>query len=120
MPILHKYVDQSGYYVKTNIKGNLVTFQLTKEGLSRLLQAGCDDKRKFPIQILLDLVRDGDAYTEGSGVSSVPDPKQIQFDFAPVPEIENLFPQCSKCASYDDLRFVLMNPTQDQAAQRHF
>lgn|SRR3989338_873851 len=111
MPILHKYIDQSGYYIKTNIKGNLVTFQLTKEGLSRLLQAGCDDKRKFPIQMLLDLVRDGGAYTEGSGVSPVSDPKQMEFDFAPIPEIEDLFPRCGKCKSYDNLRLVVQGET---------
>jgi hypothetical protein len=32
MPVLRRYVDKDGSYVLTGIKGNIVTFQLTKNG----------------------------------------------------------------------------------------
>ena len=91
MPVLHKYKDNPGNFIKANIKGNIVTFQLTNGGFARLTEAGFSPKNKFPLQLLVDLVRSGDAYTGGSGTTKVSDPSQLEFDFTPDPRELRLF-----------------------------
>jgi hypothetical protein len=113
MPVLHKYKDDSGYFIKANIKGSIVTFQLTESGYSRLIATGVDDNGKFLLQLLVDLVRSGEAYTGGTGTTPARNQSQLEFDFKPAPEVESLFPRCSRCASFDDLRLVLLDPSAE-------
>ncbi|MEI8349873.1 MAG: hypothetical protein WCI77_06945 [Candidatus Omnitrophota bacterium] len=118
MPVLHKYSERLGYYVLANIKGNIVTFQTTEAGVSRLKEAGYKSEQKFPLQILVDLVRSGDVFTYGSGAVKVSDPKQLKFeDLAPAPEVEKLFPQCDKCGSFDDLRLIVVGPSKEKESK---
>jgi len=109
MPVLHRYVDRDGSYVLTGIKGNIVTFQLTKNGEDRLLQTGVQAGQSFQRSLLLDLYRTGDAYTGGSGINSaslLPESGQLTFDFPDDPTSTDLFPSCSRCGSIDDLHLV--------------
>lgn len=107
MPVLHQYVDGRGYYVLTSIKGDVISFQLTVAGYKKLKEIGVRPGDRFSRFLLLDLYRDGDAYTHGSGISG-PEviPGQGEIDFSKDPEPETLFPHCSLCSSMDDLNLV--------------
>jgi hypothetical protein len=68
MPTLRRYVDGRGYYVKTVVKRQPVTFQLTKEGgnyLVSVLQLA--DQDIFSVAELDFLIKRGWAYTKRSG-----------------------------------------------------
>lgn len=107
MPVLHKYVDDRGYYILTSINGHVISFQLTAAGYKKLKEAGIVPGQKFSRFLLLDLYRSRDAYTHGSGVSG-PEviPGQGVLDFDKDPEPETLFPHCSLCSSIVDLNLV--------------
>lgn len=109
MPILRKHRDGQAYYVRTKIGGDIITFQLTKEGLERLHSAGVAPGEQFNRWLLLDLYRSGDAYTGGTGITEADltsRPIQEELDFSNDPEPETLFPSCAVCASLDDLHLV--------------
>jgi hypothetical protein len=107
MPVLHKYVDGSGYYILTSINGHVISFQLTAAGYKKLKEAGIGPGHKFSRFLLLDLYRDGHAYTHGSGLSG-PEviPGQGIIEFPPEPETEKLLPSCSNCSSLKDLHLA--------------
>jgi hypothetical protein len=108
MPLLHKYVESSAYYVRTKVKGTIVTFQVTADGLARLQSAGIVVGKPFSRWFLLDLYRSGEAYTGGTGLHEIEASglAQGELDFTSDPEPETLFPSCSRCASLDDLHLV--------------
>jgi len=109
MPVLHKYKDRNNYYILTAIKGNIITFQLAGDGYTKLIDAGIKPDEPFGRALLLDLVRSGDAYTQGTGpgiIDSDHDHRQLQFDFPEDPEPESMIPSCSNCSSLDDLHLV--------------
>lgn len=110
MPILHRYKDRDGYYTLTSIGGAIITFQLTDDGVQRLLDAGVQSDRPFPRGLLLDLFRSGDAYTRGQGAGEKVRPydlEQLEMDFSDDPDPESLFPRCSGCRSVEDLCLVV-------------
>jgi len=108
MPILHKYQDKSGWFVRTAIQNAIITFQLTATGAKRLLEAGVKDGSRFRRAILFGLYRTGDAYTHGTGPGVIEPYKrgQLEIDFSNDPEPETIFPRCSSCGSLSDLHFV--------------
>jgi hypothetical protein len=109
MPVLHRYADKESYYVLTSIKGNIITFQISRAGEEKLLSAGILPNQQFSRALLLDLYRTGDAFTHGSGPGAIRPPvddRQLALDFANDPEPETLFPACSSCASINDLHLV--------------
>jgi|WetSurSiteA1Bulk_404760.scaffolds.fasta_scaffold05106_3 hypothetical protein len=119
MPVLHKYKDKEGYYILTSIKGLVVTFQLTSEGLEKLITYGIEIGKKFPRALLLDLYRIGDAYTYGTGVEeSLPkiEARQLEFDFSDDSEPESMFPSCANCSSLNDLHLVEMKEKDSRAS----
>jgi hypothetical protein len=118
MPILHKYQDGQAYYVRTKVRGAIITFQLTTEGVERLRSAGVAPGERFNRWLLLDLYRSGFAYTGGTGVTEAEfadKAPQGELDFSHDPEPEALFPVCSGCASLDDLHLVEMQVDQPYA-----
>lgn len=109
MPILHKYKGKKASYILTSIQGSIVTFQLTGEGQQKLKEAGIQPGKPFGRALLLDLYRNGDVYTHGSGpgeIGSELDTRQMEFDFSDDSEPETMFPHCSACSSLHDLHFV--------------
>lgn len=108
MPVLHKYKDRDDYYILTRIKDNIVTFQLTDEGLQRLQKAGIIAGKKFRRVLLLDLYRSGLVFTQGTGSGEDIDPRQttLRFDLPNDPDREEMFPSCSVCRSINDLHLV--------------
>lgn len=104
MPILHKHKDSNSYYVLTSIKGKVVSFQLTAEGYAHLQEAGIIPGKPFNRFLLLDLYRDGHAFTGHTKTKHLP--KQGELDFTDDPEPETMFPSCSSCSSQEDLHFV--------------
>ncbi|MGB9006127.1 MAG: hypothetical protein WCB96_10420 [Candidatus Aminicenantales bacterium] len=108
MPILHRYQDKSGWFVRTSIENLIITFQLTAAGARRLLEAGIKDGSKFRRAILFELSRSGDAFTHGTGPGRIePHRKgQLGLDLSNDPEPATIFPRCSLCGSFDDLHLV--------------
>ncbi|MBN1664548.1 MAG: hypothetical protein JW943_13185 [Deltaproteobacteria bacterium] len=106
MPVLHKYVDRDAFYILTRINSNMVTFQLTDEGLRKLQKSRIISGQKFARALLLDLYRSGDVFTQGTGPGVTKVDRQLELDFSNDPEPETLFPSCSVCKSIDDLHLV--------------
>ena len=109
MPVLHHYKGRNEHYVLTSIRGNIITFQLTKTGEQRFKSAGIQSGETFGRALLLDLYRSGDAFTHGTGAGdeiSKTDSRQMQFDFRNDPDSESLFPTCAKCSSPIGLHLV--------------
>ncbi len=65
MPTLNAYVDGSGYYTKTNLRGRVATLQLAPAAARRLLAAGVKRGGEFPSGVLLAMLRDGEASVVG-------------------------------------------------------
>jgi hypothetical protein len=63
MPILHKYRNKEAYYVLAGVNGRIVTYRLSTDGASRLIDNGIDDGEKLSWSKLLELISHGDAYT---------------------------------------------------------
>ena len=119
MPVLHKYIGKSGYYVLTSIKGSIITFQLTSDGQKKLIESGIEPDQRFGRALLLDLIRSANAYTQGTGPSTIDSEKnklQLQFDFPDDPEPESMFPSCYDCSSLNDLHLVEIKDIESQAS----
>lgn len=67
MPVLHKYRNKEGHYILAGVQGKIVTYRLSTEGTQRLQDNSITDGAKFSWAILLELIRQGDAYTSNSG-----------------------------------------------------
>lgn len=110
MPVLHKYKDKIGYYIRTSIKGSIINFHLTTEGFNKILKAGIAPEQPFGRALLLDLYRTGDVFTHKSGPSEatgvVKDERQTVIDFSDDPDPEKMFPSCADCTSMNDLHLV--------------
>ena len=117
MPILHRYQDKSGYFVRTAIHKIIVTFQLTAYGAQRLLEAGVKAENKFRRAQLYELYRSGDAYTHGSGPGKIESfsVEQLDLDFSNDPEPETIFPKCASCSSMDDLHLAEIKDNQQHS-----
>jgi hypothetical protein len=106
MPVLHKYKDRNDYYILTKIENNIITFQLTSEGLQRLQKVGIKPGQKFVRAILLELYRTGDVFTSGTGPGEMTDERQTNLDFSNDSVSEKMFPSCANCSSLQDLHLV--------------
>ena len=67
MPVLHTYRSKEGHYILAGVNGRIVTYRLSTEGVRRLQDNSIIDGEKFSWQILLELIRQGDAYTSAPG-----------------------------------------------------
>ncbi len=67
MPALRAYRSKEGHYALAGIKGRIVTYRLSPEGAKQLHDNGILDDGKFTWSLLLELIRQGDAFTSSSG-----------------------------------------------------
>lgn len=67
MPVLHAYRSKEGNYALAGVKGKIVTYRLSPEGANRLHDNDIPDDGKFPWSLLLELIRQGDAFTRSGG-----------------------------------------------------
>jgi hypothetical protein len=67
MPVLHTYRSKEGHYILAGVNGRIVTYRLSSEGARRLQDNSITDGEKFTWAMLLELIRQGDAYTSNSG-----------------------------------------------------
>lgn len=67
MPVLHTYRSKEGHYILAGVNGRIVTYRLSIDGAKRLLESGIAHNDKFSWQILLELIRQGEAYTSAPG-----------------------------------------------------
>ncbi|MBW6485967.1 MAG: hypothetical protein K0B01_07470 [Syntrophobacterales bacterium] len=116
MPVLHKYKDKGEYYIKTAIRGNIITFHLTPDGKDKILKAGITPEQPFRRAILLDLYRSGEVFTYGSGPGEVIDDRQTELDFSNDPDSEKMFPSCASCSSIQDLHLVEIKDKDHRAS----
>ena len=116
MPVLHKYKDRDDYYILTKIENNIITFQLTSEGLRRLQEVGIKPGQKFVRAILLELYRTGDVFTSGTGPGEMTDERQMKLDFSNDSDSEKMFPSCANCSSLQDLHLVEVKAKDHRAS----
>ena len=116
MPRLHKYRNRNACYVLTAIGGSVITYQLTPDGEKKLATAGIVCGQQFHRALLLDLYRNGDAYTGSSGADD-PLASQMEMDFANDPDPETAFPACDVCKSVNDLHLALSGKPEELIAQ---
>jgi hypothetical protein len=83
----------------------VVTFQTTPRGIERLTAAGVQMGARFPLRLLADLTRDGDAYTHRGGVEIL-EVDQFELDFTENEESKVLFPGCAVTGHFEDLNLV--------------
>ena len=67
MPVLHTYRSKEGHYVLAGVTGRIVTYRLSSDGARRLQDSSINDGDKFSWTMLLELIRQGDAYTGNTG-----------------------------------------------------
>lgn len=67
MPVLHSYRKKEGHYILAGVQGRIVTYRLSTEGACRLQDNSINDGDKFSWAMLLELIRQGDAYTSNTG-----------------------------------------------------
>jgi hypothetical protein len=118
MPTLHQYAASTGYYAKACIKGNIVTFQLTETAQKELLEIRLADGSKFPLRVLINFMRRGEAFTR-SGVEPLPRnaARNRTYDFPDDEISENLMPTCSVTGAFDDLHLVIWQQGANPEAQ---
>lgn len=66
MPVLHTYRSKEGHYILAGVNGRIVTYRLSQEGARRLQDNSITDGEKFSWAMLLELIRQGDAYTSNA------------------------------------------------------
>jgi len=67
MPVLHTYRSKEGHYILAGVNGRIVTYRLSSDGARRLQDNSINDCDKFSWAMLLELIRQGDAYTGKAG-----------------------------------------------------
>jgi hypothetical protein len=117
MPRLHKYVSRDAHYVLTSINGQIITYQLTPGGESKLAAAGIVAGQNFERAMLLDLYRTGDAFAPGGEFAEAVRANQLEIDFASDPHPESAFPTCDDCRSVADLHLTLIGTAITLAAR---
>lgn len=75
MPVVHKYVNQSGRYIRANIDATPVTFQVTEAANGLLGELGYNDDDEIAWGLVYPLIDAGQLYTNRSGADG---------DFEPV------------------------------------
>lgn len=68
MPVLHSYVDKRGFYIRSRVEGNPITFQITPTGEQLLRDLGFQDESEIPWGVFSRLYEEGDVYTRNSGI----------------------------------------------------
>ncbi len=112
MPVLHQYRDESGHFIKACIQGAVATFQLSKPGFEELAKADIAVGSVFPLSVLIDLIREGKAFTARRTGAEKPETtrfheaEQFSFDFPEDAETERHLPVCEQTGSFDDLHLI--------------
>lgn len=73
MPKLYEYKDRDGFYIKTRIKGRMVTYQLTEAGVDKLTEDNYGHLDDIPFSLLHRFRELGLIYTRNSGPSDILD-----------------------------------------------
>jgi hypothetical protein len=71
MPIVHKYKNGRGFYIKANQGGKITTYQVTGAGVALLNSRGHGDCSPLSPPELMRLAKQGHVYTGGSGPGEI-------------------------------------------------
>lgn len=116
MPVLHTYRSKEGHYILAGVNGRIVTYRLSPEGARRLQENGINDNEKFSWQVLLELIRQGEAYTNAPGAEDEDLSGWTQLGLLfniqeNEPTSTDLVPLCS-CGSMDNLHITELADTK--------
>jgi hypothetical protein len=71
MPVIHRYTDGRGHYIKTSFAKTMVTYQVTADGEHYLKRRGKRDGSRLSRPELQEMLRKGYIYTHGTGPGDV-------------------------------------------------
>ncbi len=71
MPVVHKYKNKNGFYIKSSTNGKIITYQVTTHGCDYLTSNGYGDNYEISINNLMRLKNSGYIYTKGSGPGDI-------------------------------------------------
>ncbi len=116
MPVLHTYRNKEGCYILAGVNGRIVTYRLSPEGVQSLLGNGINDNDKFSWQVLLELIRQGDAYTSNASTDDEDLSGWTQLGLLfniqeNEPTSSDLVPLCS-CGSMENLHIAELADTK--------
>jgi|APHM01.1.fsa_nt_gi hypothetical protein len=83
MPIIKKYRNQNGYYIRSNINDRYVTLQLSPEAEGLLTDLGFDGGDQISWQFLKPLCDSGHTYTNDSGTTVGVEEIESEIYFSP-------------------------------------
>lgn len=66
MPVLHTYRKKEGHYILAGVQGRIVTYRLSSDGACFLKDNSITDGDKLSWAMLLELIRQGDAFTSNT------------------------------------------------------
>lgn len=69
MPVLNKYQNGSGYYIRARVEDGVITYQTTPKSDRLFNELGLTDGSSISWEMLRDLDERGDIYTGGSGAN---------------------------------------------------
>lgn len=84
MPVLRRYVNAPGYYVRGTIEGNFITYQVSPAAARSLRKAEFDHGSTISWGLCRRLSSEGHLYTHGSGINN-----QIESEEKPLGEREH-------------------------------
>ncbi len=67
MPKVHQYVDGRGFYIKSAIKGRIITYQVSPKGVQYFKQRGYKNGSNLSLKELQKLIKRGYVFSGGSG-----------------------------------------------------
>jgi hypothetical protein len=73
VPVLHRYCDKPGMYIRTRQGTAMVTYQLTSTAVAEFQKQGMGEGSRISPETLRQLVASGNAYTHGSGPGEADD-----------------------------------------------
>ncbi|MHB8122186.1 MAG: hypothetical protein ACYDG4_08540 [Desulfuromonadaceae bacterium] len=116
MPVLHTYRSKEGHYILAGVNGRIVTYRLSSEGARRLQDNRITDGEKFSWQVLLELIRLGDAYTSNASTDDEDLSGWTQLGLLfniqeNEPTSSDLVPLCS-CGSMENLHIAELADTK--------
>ncbi|QSG02888.1 hypothetical protein [Natranaeroarchaeum sulfidigenes] len=68
MPVLHSYENKPGFYVRSQVDGNPITFQVSPAGAEVLEDLGYCNQSDIPWNVLRPLYNKDDLYTKNTGI----------------------------------------------------
>ena len=97
MPIVHRYVDGRGHYIKSSIKGSIVTYQVTAQGENYLRRNNQGNHSDISPRQLQYMIKRCMVYTGGAGPGTIGPAGKIYQQ--PKDGIQEILDSCGCCSA---------------------